>query len=284
TSNRRQQEHPERGAVHLGAHREHDRTSHLAEGGQPRPERRHGHQGHPDGQQRVEEVAELQDAQSHDAHAVHVLSSFAGVVERREEHDRGVSDRLGEVLASHRHVDRADEREVAQGQGEQLQQDAASVEDVAVVAAVEAAVATGAVASREHEAATHVVHALPVTAAATLDARRGRDDALDPGGSATGETLARATRLRVAPRTGATAGAVAAADRCFVGAEDAQTDVPSARFRVRHVHVRRLGRVDVHVRRGDALRANAGAAGSDVGVVACGRRKERRLRRLRSQK
>jgi len=193
----------------------------LAEGGQPRAERRHRHEGDPNGQQRVEEVAELQNAQSHDAYAVNVLASFAGMIERREEHHRGVSDRLGEVFTSDRHVDRTEERKVAQGQGEQLQQNAASVEHVAVVGAVEAAVTADAVARREHEAATHVVHALPVTAAATFDAGRGRDDALDPGGAATGKALTRAAHFRVAPWTGATARTVAAADRCFVGTEDA---------------------------------------------------------------
>jgi len=266
TSNCRQQEHPECGAIHLSAHREHYRASHLAEGGQSRAERRHRYEGDPDGQQRVEEVAELQDAQSHDAHAVHVFASLAGMVECREEHHRGVSDRLGEVLASDRHVDRAEERDVAQGQGEQLQQDAASVEDVAVVGAVEAAITADAVARREHETAAHVVHALSVTPAATLDTGRGRNDALDPGGAATRETLALAAHFRVAPWTGATARAVA--DRCFVGAEDAQADVPSARFRVRHVHVGRLCRANVHVRCRDTLGANTGAARSDVGVVA----------------
>lgn len=180
----RQEEDPERRAVHLSTHGEHDRTGHLAEGGEPRSERRHCHQGHPDGEQRVEKVAKLQHAQSHDAHAVDVLASLAGVVERGEEHDRGVGQRLGEVLATYRHIDGADEREIAECQGEQLEQYAASAEHVGVVGAIEAAVTTGAVARREHEATTHVVHALAAPVALTLDARRRRHDALHPGGAA----------------------------------------------------------------------------------------------------
>lgn len=118
TGDGRQQEHPKRRAVHFSAHREDNRAGYLAESGQTRPERRHRHQSHPDSEQRIEEVTELQHAQPHDAYTVDLLASLAGVIERGEEHDRDVGDRLGEVLASYRHVDRAEEGEVAEGQGE----------------------------------------------------------------------------------------------------------------------------------------------------------------------
>lgn len=118
TGDGRQQEHPERRTVHLGAHGEHNRAGHLAEGSQSRPEGRYRHQSHPDSEQCIEEVAELQYTQPHDADTVDLLPGLAGVIKRGEEHDRDVGDRLGEVLASYRHVDRAEKGEVTEGEGE----------------------------------------------------------------------------------------------------------------------------------------------------------------------
>lgn len=92
------------------------------------------------------------------------------MVERGEEHDRDVGNRLGEVLASYRHVDRAEEGEITEGESEQLKKYAAGTENVCVVRAVKAAVTAGAMACREDEAAAHVVHALAMIAATTLDA------------------------------------------------------------------------------------------------------------------
>lgn len=200
------------------------------------------------------------------------------MVERGEEHDRDVGDRLGEVLASYRHVDRADEGEVAEGEGEQLQEYVAGTENVRVVRAVETAVAAGTVAGREDEAAAHVMHALAAVAATTLDARRRRHDALHSDSGAACQAVASLAR-NIAPQTGVIAGARAGAGANVVaaltagrllllfGAEDAQADVPRARFGKGHVHVSRLGRVHVNVCRRETLSTDAATAGSDVRIV-----------------
>lgn len=101
-----------------------------------------------------------------------------------EKHDRNVGNRFGEVLASYRHVDRAEEGEVTDSEGEQLEEYAAGTENVHAVRTVETAVTTGAVACREDEAAAHVMHAFAMTAATTLDTRRRRHDALHPDSGA----------------------------------------------------------------------------------------------------
>lgn len=197
------------------------------------------------------------------------------MIERGEEHDRNVGDRFGEVLASYRHIDRAEEGEVTEGKGEQLQEYAAGAENVRIVRAVEAAVAAGAVAGREDEAATHVMHALAAVVATTFDARRRRHDALHSDGGAAWQAVA-SLACDIAPQAGASAGAgvgagasVGAADRLLLlfGAEDAQTDIPHARFGERHVHVSRLGRVHVNVRRREILGTDAATAGGDVRIV-----------------
>lgn len=197
------------------------------------------------------------------------------MVERREEHDRGIGNRFGEVLASYRHVDRAEEGEVAEGEGEQLHKYVAGTENVRVVRTVEAAITAGAVARREDEAAAHVVHALATTAATTLDARRRRHNALHPESRATRQAVAPLAR-DIALQTGAGAGtrvgagadvAVAAAADCLYllfGTEGAQTDVPDARFGKRHVYVSRFCRIRVHIRSRESLRADATAARGDV--------------------
>lgn len=116
------------------------------------------------------------------------------MIECGEEHDRDVGNRFGEVLASYRHVDRAEESEVTEGEGEHLEEYAAGTENVRVVRAVETAVTAGAVACREDEAAAHVMHAFAMTAATTFDARRRRHDALHPDSGAARQavtTLAR---------------------------------------------------------------------------------------------
>lgn len=197
------------------------------------------------------------------------------MVERGEEHDRGVGDRFGEVLASYRHVDRAEEGKVAEGEGEQLHKYVAGAENVRVVRAVEAAVTTSAVARREDEAAAHVMHALATTAATTLDARRRRHNALHPNDRAMRQAvapLASNVALQTGVATGARVGAgadvviTAAADRLYLlfGAEDAQTDVPDARFRERHVYVSGFCHIRVHIRSRDTMRADATAARGDV--------------------
>lgn len=286
TSDGRQQKYPERRAIHLSAHGEHDCTGHLTERGQPRPERRHRHQGHPNGEQRIEKVAKLQHAQPHDAHAIDIFAGLAGMVERREEHDRGVSDRLSEVLAAYRYVDRAEEGEVAEGQGEQLQEYAAGAENVGRVRAVKAAITAGAVTCREDKTAAHVVHTLAAHAAAALDARRRRHDALHLGDGAARQAVApiahyvtpqAAAGARASTAGAAVTAATAVTRRCrryrrrrhrcrrhrrrlLLGTIDAQTDVPDSRLGKRNVHVSRLGRVRVYVRRRDGMRADAGTA------------------------
>lgn len=94
------------------------------------------------------------------------------MVECREEHDRGVGDRLGEVFAAYRYVNRAKKGKVAEGKGEQLQEYATGAENVGRVRAVEAAITTGAVTRREDETTAHVMHAFAAYPTTALDARR----------------------------------------------------------------------------------------------------------------
>lgn len=131
-------------------------------------------------------------------------------------------------------------------------------------------------AGREDEAAAHVMHALATAAATTLDARRRRDDALHPDRGAARHavtTLARDVALQTGAAAGTRAGAGVDADvtddqLLLFGTEGAQADVPDARFGKRHVHVSRLARVRVHVRRCETLRTDTATAGGDVRVVA----------------
>lgn len=126
----------------------------------------------------------MQHTQPHYAHAVDVLAGLAGVVERGKEHDRGVGQRLGEILATYRHVNGADKREVAERQGEQLKQYAAGGKHVGVVGAIKAAITAGAVARGKYESAAHVVHTFAASVALAFDARRRRHNALHPSGAA----------------------------------------------------------------------------------------------------
>jgi len=207
------------------------------------------------------------------------------VVERREEHDRGVGDRLSEVLAAYRYVNRAKEGKVAEGQGEQLQEYATGAENVGCVRAVEAAITAGAITRREDEATAHVVHALATCAATTLDARRRRHDALHPGDGAARQTVAFVAHgVTLKTTAGArTSAAIIAVARCrcchhrrrrrhhrrrlLLGAINAQTDVPGSRLGKRNVYISWFGRVHVYVRCRDGMRANAGATRGDVGVI-----------------
>lgn len=209
------------------------------------------------------------------------------MIERREEHDCGIGDRLGEVVAAYRHVDRAEEGEVAEGQREQLQEDATGAEDVGRVGAVETSVATSAVARREDEAAAHIVHTLAPHPAATLDARRRRHDALHLGDEAARQAVAPIARDVTSQTTTGTrtrtAGSSDAAvtrhrrRRCrhrrrflFLGTIDAQTDVPGSRLRKGHVYISRLGCIHIYIRRCHGVRANASATRGDVGVMTWG--------------
>lgn len=205
------------------------------------------------------------------------------MVERREEHDRGVGDRLSEVLAADRYVNRAKEGKVAEGQGEQLQEYATGAENVGRVRAVEAAITAGAITRREDEATAHVMHALAAYAATTLDARRRRHDALHPGDGAARQTVAfvaHGVTLKTTAGARASAAIIAVRHRCchhrrrrhhrrrlLLGAVNAQTDVPDSRLGKRNVYISWFGRVHVYVRCRDGMRANAGATRGDVGVI-----------------
>jgi hypothetical protein len=82
-----------------------------------------GDQRDPDGQEGAVKIGELQGPQARYAEAYDLLAGVAGVVERREEEDGEVDDRLDVVFAPIGDVHRRQEHQVAQHQQEQLDHD-----------------------------------------------------------------------------------------------------------------------------------------------------------------
>ncbi|KYM96512.1 hypothetical protein ALC62_12879, partial [Cyphomyrmex costatus] len=198
---------------------------------------------------------------------------------KRESETNDIADRSQEARFGFTNVGSTGSRLPMKAKLLKLKKYAAGAENVCVVRTVEATITTCAVACRKDEAATHVVHTLATMSTTTLDARRRRYDTLHPDGRTARQTVTRLAR-DVALQTSTTAGTRAGADigaaksyffRSFLfllGAKDAKADVPGACLGEGHVHVSWLGRIHVHIRRREILRADATAARSDVCIVS----------------
>ena len=94
------------------------------------------------------------------------------MIERGEEHDGRVDDRLRIVEPPYGNIDRPDERQITERQHKNPGEHVGPAEHVLIIDAIEAPIAAVTVAGGEHETSAHVLDALAVVTAAALDTGR----------------------------------------------------------------------------------------------------------------